>query len=66
VELKGIKGDIGEMKIVLKPNAKSVKHKPCRLNPRVKVKEKKEIDKKLEVGLSFPMGEEEWVSQIVI
>lgn len=29
-ELKGIKGDIGEIKIVLKPDAKLVKHKPYR------------------------------------
>jgi hypothetical protein len=53
VELKGIKGDLGEMKIMLKPYAKPVKHRPYRLNPRVKEKVKKEIDKMLEAGLIF-------------
>jgi len=48
LELKGIKGDIGEMKIVLKPDANPVKHRPYRLNPRVKEKVKKEIEKMLE------------------
>lgn len=31
------------MKIMLKPNAKQVKHRPYRLNPRVKEKVKKKI-----------------------
>jgi len=35
-ELKGIKGTMGEMKIDLKHNSKPVKHKPYRLNPKVK------------------------------
>jgi hypothetical protein len=32
-ELKGIKGDLGEMNIELKPKAKTVKHRPYHLNP---------------------------------
>jgi hypothetical protein len=35
-ELKGIKGAMGEMKIDLKPNSRPVKHRPYRLNPRIK------------------------------
>lgn len=41
-ELKRIKEDIDEMKIVLKPDAKPIKYRPYRLNPRVKEKVKKE------------------------
>jgi hypothetical protein len=65
-EIKGIKGDLGEMKIELKHDAKPVKHRPYRLNPRVKEKVKKEIDKMLAVGLIFPVDEAEWISPIVI
>ena len=35
-EMKGIVGDPGEMKINLKPDAKPVKQRPYRLNPRYK------------------------------
>jgi len=35
-ELKGIKADIGEMKIVLKPNSNPLNHRPYRMNPKVK------------------------------
>jgi polyhydroxyalkanoate synthesis regulator phasin len=65
-ELKGIKGVMGEMKIKLKPGSKLVRHRPYRLNPRVKEKVKKEIDKMLEDGLIFAVEEAEWVSPIVI
>ena len=39
-EMKGIVGDMGEMKIPLKPDAKPVKKLPYRLNPRYKEKVK--------------------------
>jgi hypothetical protein len=65
-ELKGIKGDLGEMKIELKPDAKPVKHRPYHLNPRVKEKVKKEIDRMLAAGLIFPVDEAKWISPIVI
>jgi len=58
-ELKGIKGDIGEMKIMLKPYACPVKHRPYRINPR-------EIDKILEAILIFSVDEVEWIRLIVI
>jgi hypothetical protein len=66
LELKGIKGVMGEMKIELKPGSKPVRHRPYRLKPRVKEKVKKEIDKMLEVGLIFVVEEVEWASPIVI
>jgi hypothetical protein len=65
-ELKGIKGAMGEMKIELKPGSNPVRHRPYRLNPRVKEKVKREIDKMLEAGLIFAVEEAEWVSPIVI
>jgi len=37
-----------------------------RLNPQVKEKVKKEIDRMLVVGLIFPVDELEWISSIVI
>jgi len=37
-ELKGIKGEMGEIKIVLKPNVRPVKHHIYQLNARVKEK----------------------------
>jgi hypothetical protein len=40
-ELKGIEGAMGEMKIELKPGSRPVKHKPYRLNHRIKEKVKK-------------------------
>jgi hypothetical protein len=48
-EIKGINGAMGEMKIELKPISKNVRHRPYRLNPRVKEKVKREIEKMLEV-----------------
>jgi hypothetical protein len=65
-ELKGIKGAMGEMKIELKPGSKCVRNIPYRLNPKVKEKVKREIDKMLEAGLIFAVGEAEWVRPIVI
>jgi len=65
-ELKGIKGDIGEMKIVLRPDSCPMKHKLYRLNPRVKEKVKREIDKMLQAGIIFLIDEAEWISPIVI
>jgi hypothetical protein len=65
-ELKGIKGIMGEMKIELKLGSKPVRHRPYCLNPRLKEKVKKEIDKMLEDGLIFAVEEVEWVNPIVI
>ena len=39
-EIKGIVGDLGEMKILLKPYARPVKQHPYRLNPCYKEKVK--------------------------
>lgn len=54
------------MKIELKPGSNIVRHRPYRLNPRVKEKVKKETDKILEARLIFALEEAEWVIPIVI
>jgi hypothetical protein len=56
-ELKGIKGAMGEMKIELKLGSKPVRLKAYHLNPIVKEKVKREIDKMLEAGLIFAVEE---------
>jgi hypothetical protein len=43
-----------------------VKHRPYCLNPRIKEKVKKEVDKMLAAGLIFPIEEAEWIIPIVI
>jgi hypothetical protein len=43
-----------------------MRHRPSHLNPRVKEKVKKEIDKMLEAGLIFAVEETEWVNPIFI
>jgi len=35
-EMKGIAGELGEMKIPLKPDAKPMRHRPYKLNPEYK------------------------------
>ena len=44
LEIKGIVDELNEMKISLRPYAKSVKQRPYRLNPRYKEKVKEELD----------------------
>jgi hypothetical protein len=46
--MKGIKGPMGEMNIPLKPDARPIKKRPYRLNPKYKHKVKIELDKMLE------------------
>jgi hypothetical protein len=54
------------MKIELKPNSRPVKHKPYRINPRIKEKVQKEVDKIIVVGIIFPIEEAQWISPILI
>jgi hypothetical protein len=51
LEMKGIGGDLGEMKIHLKSDAKLVKQRPYILKSKYKEKVKAEIDRMLEVGI---------------
>jgi hypothetical protein len=46
--MKGNKGPMGEMKIPLKADARSLKQRPYKLNPKYKHKVKIELDRMLE------------------
>ena len=65
-EMKGILGDIGVIKIPLKADAKLVKQRLYRLNPKYKEKVRMELDKMLAAGIIEPVEESEWVSPMVV
>jgi hypothetical protein len=64
--MKGIKGPIGEMKIPLKLDAKPVKQRLYRLNPKYKDKVKIELDRILEAGIIEPVEESKWSIPMVV
>ena len=60
LELKGIIGELGVMKIIFKPYVRPVKQFPYRLNSRYKQKVKEELDKMVVVGIVEPVEESDW------
>ena len=54
VEMKGIVGDLGEMKTPMKLDARPLKRRPYRLNPWYKEKVKVELDHMLDAGIIEP------------
>jgi hypothetical protein len=64
--MKGIKGELGEMKIPLRPKARPIRQRPYRLNPIYKHKFKEDIDQMLEVGIIKLVEESEWISPMVV
>jgi hypothetical protein len=64
--MKGIKGPMGKMRIPLKPDARLVKQRPYRLNPKYKEKMNIELDKMLEAGIIEPVEESEWITPMVV
>ena len=66
IEMKGILGDLGVMRIPLKEGVKPAKYFPYRLNPRYKEKVRQELDKMIAAGIIEPVEESEWVSPIVV
>jgi len=64
--MNGIKGPMGEMKIPLKADARPVKQRPYRLNPKYKQKVKIELDSMLEAGIIEPVEESEWINPMVV
>lgn len=58
-DMKGIIGDLGVMKITLKPNLKSFKQRPYRLNLKYKEKVKEKLDKMIATGIIEPVEESE-------
>jgi hypothetical protein len=64
-EIKGIVGELGEMKIPLRDEVRLIKQQPYRLNLIYKKKVKTEIDRMLEAGIIEPVEESEWISPMV-
>ena len=64
--MKGILGDLGEMKIPLKLDAKPMRQRPYRLNPRYKERVNSELDRMLDTGIIEPVEESEWISPMVV
>jgi uncharacterized protein with von Willebrand factor type A (vWA) domain len=65
-EMKHIAGELGEMKIPLKPKARFIRQRPYRLNTIYKQKVKAKIDRMLEVGIIELVEEYEWISPMVV
>jgi hypothetical protein len=64
--MKGIKGPIGEIRIPLKLDARPVKQRPYKLNPKYKEKLKIELDRMLEAGIIELVEESEWIIPMVV
>ena len=65
-EMKGILGDLGEMKIPLKPDAKPVRQRPYFLYLLYKERVKAKLDRMLGAGKIEPIEELEWISSMVV
>ena len=65
-DMKGIKGNMGEMRIPLKPNVKPDKQRPYRLNPKYKEKVKIELDRMLQAEIIEPVEESEWIIPMAV
>ena len=64
--MKGIVGDLGEMKIPLRPDAKPSKQQPYRMNPKYKERVKVELDWILDARFVELVEDSYWISPIVI
>ena len=56
-EMKGILGDLGELKIPLNTDVKPVKQRSYQLNLRYKERVKDELDRMLDAGIVEPLKE---------
>ena len=65
-EMKGIRGDLGEMRIPLKPDVKPINQRPYRLNPRYKERVKFELERMLDARIIKPTEELEWINMMVV
>ena len=66
LDLRGVPAEICEHKIILEDNAKPIRQRQYRMNPKYSLMVKEEIDKLLSCGFIFPVPHSEWVSPIVI
>jgi hypothetical protein len=57
---------MGEIKIPLRPDARPIKKRPYRLNPKYKKKVRIELDRMLEAGIIEPVEESKWINPMVI
>jgi hypothetical protein len=57
IEMKGIAGEMGKMKIPLRPKARPIRQQSYRVNPIYKQKVKYEIDMMLEADIIEPVEE---------
>jgi hypothetical protein len=64
--MKCIKGNMGELKIPLKPYARSVKQRPYSMNPKYKKKFRIKLDRMMEEGIIESVEESEWISPMVV
>jgi hypothetical protein len=64
--MKGIKGSMGEMNIPLKRDARPVKQRPYRLNPKYNKKFRIDLDKMMEAGIIELVEESKWISPMVV
>jgi hypothetical protein len=65
-KIKGMVGEIGEMTIPLRAEARPIRERPCRLNPIYKKKVNADIDRMLEADIIKPMEESKWISPMVV
>jgi hypothetical protein len=65
-DMKGIKGPMGDMRIPLKPDARPIKQRPYKLNPKYKEKVKIELYWMLEAQIIEPVEESKWISPMVV
>jgi len=65
-KMKGIAGELGEMKIPLKSEANPIWQRPYRLNLWYKEKVKAEIDMMVDERIIGPVEEYEWISLMVV
>lgn len=65
-DLKGIVGDLGMMKITLKPDMKPIRQRPYRFTPKYKEMVHDKLDKILIARIIEPMEESDWVSPMVV
>jgi hypothetical protein len=63
---KGVPPEICQHQIVLESNAKSVRQRQYRMNPKYSLMIKEEIDKLLECGFIYHVEYSEWVLPIVV
>ena len=66
LDMKGILGDLGEMKIPLKLDAKPVRQRPYRLSPWYKERVKTKLDWMLDAEIIDPVEESEWIIPMVV